>query len=102
MARPSPMSPILASAFLACVNASLNSVAASTLHPVPPAPLFALLSLLPNSFPRRLLMAPLRILIADDPAVVRTGPRTLLEPRDGWHVCAEAVDGRDAVEKAPN
>ena len=45
-------------------------------------------------------MAPLRILIADDHAVVRTGLRTLLESRDGWHVCAEAVDGRDAVEKA--
>jgi DNA-binding NarL/FixJ family response regulator len=45
-------------------------------------------------------MAPLRILIADDHAVVRTGLRTLLESRDGWNVCAEAVDGRDAVEKA--
>lgn len=45
-------------------------------------------------------MAPLRILIADDHAVVRTGLRTLLESRDGWQVCAEAVDGRDAVEKA--
>jgi len=45
-------------------------------------------------------MAPLRILIADDHAVVRTGLRTLLESRDGWQVCAEAIDGRDAVEKA--
>ncbi len=45
-------------------------------------------------------MAPLRILIADDHAVVRTGLRTLLESRAGWQVCAEAVDGRDAVEKA--
>jgi len=45
-------------------------------------------------------MAPLRILIADDHAVVRTGLRTLLESRAGWQVCAEAVDGRDAVDKA--
>ncbi len=45
-------------------------------------------------------MAPLRILIADDHAVVRAGLRALLESREGWQVCAEAVDGRDAVEKA--
>ncbi|MGA3177437.1 MAG: response regulator transcription factor [Candidatus Acidiferrum sp.] len=45
-------------------------------------------------------MAPLRILIADDHAVVRTGLRTLLDSRVGWQVCAEAIDGRDAVEKA--
>jgi DNA-binding NarL/FixJ family response regulator len=42
---------------------------------------------------------PLRILIADDHAVVRAGLRALLESRDGWQVCAEALDGRDAVEK---
>ncbi len=45
-------------------------------------------------------MAPLSILIADDHAVVRAGLRTLLDSRVGWQVCAEAVDGRDAVEKA--
>jgi DNA-binding NarL/FixJ family response regulator len=45
-------------------------------------------------------MTPLRILIADDHAVVRAGLRTLLESRDGWRVCAEASDGRDAVAKA--
>lgn len=43
---------------------------------------------------------PLRILIADDHSVVRAGLRTLLESRDNWEVCAEAADGRDAVEKA--
>ncbi len=43
---------------------------------------------------------PLRILIADDHAVVRAGLRALLESHDGWQVCAEALDGRDAVEKA--
>jgi len=45
-------------------------------------------------------MTLLRILIADDHAVVRAGLRTLLETRQGWEVCAEAVDGRDAVDKA--
>lgn len=45
-------------------------------------------------------MASLSILIADDHAVVRAGLRTLLDSRVGWQVCAEAVDGRDAVEKA--
>jgi DNA-binding NarL/FixJ family response regulator len=45
-------------------------------------------------------MPPLSILIADDHAVVRAGLRTLLESRPGWEICAEAADGRDAVEKA--
>ena len=45
-------------------------------------------------------MTPLSILIADDHAVVRAGLRTLLESRPRWQVCAEAADGRDAVEKA--
>ncbi len=45
-------------------------------------------------------MAPFRILLADDHEVVRAGLRALLEEQDGWEVVAEAVDGRDAVEKA--
>ena len=45
-------------------------------------------------------MAPLRILVADDHQVVRTGLRTLLESKPGWRVCAEAANGREAVEKA--
>lgn len=45
-------------------------------------------------------MALLRILIADDHSVVRAGLRALLESRSGWEVCAEASDGRDAIEKA--
>ena len=45
-------------------------------------------------------MPPLSILIADDHAVVRAGLRTLLESRPSWQICAEAADGRDAVEKA--
>jgi DNA-binding NarL/FixJ family response regulator len=42
----------------------------------------------------------LRILIADDHSVVRTGLRALLESEEGWQVCAEAANGREAVEKA--
>jgi DNA-binding NarL/FixJ family response regulator len=38
----------------------------------------------------------LRLLIADDHAVVRAGLRALLESRKGWEVCAEATDGREA------
>ena len=45
-------------------------------------------------------MSALRILIADDHAVVRTGLRTLLESHPGWEVCGEASDGRESVEKA--
>ena len=45
-------------------------------------------------------MPPLRILIADDHSVVRAGLRAMLESRSGWEVCAESVDGRDAIEKA--
>ena len=41
----------------------------------------------------------LRILVADDHEVVRRGLCVLLESHDGWKVCGEAADGRDAVEK---
>jgi len=42
----------------------------------------------------------LRLLLADDHEIVRKGLRALLEAEPGWQVAAEAVDGRDAVEKA--
>lgn len=42
----------------------------------------------------------LRILIADDHEVARHGIRALLESHAGWDVCAEAKDGREAVELA--
>jgi|SRR5215217_563150 len=42
----------------------------------------------------------LRILIADDHDVVRRGVRDVLESQADWMVCAEAVDGRQAVEMA--
>lgn len=45
-------------------------------------------------------MRKLRILIADDHELVRQGIRRLFRARSGWRVVAEAVTGRDAVEKA--
>jgi DNA-binding NarL/FixJ family response regulator len=42
----------------------------------------------------------LRILIADDHEVARRGIRALLESHPGWEVCAEAKDGREAVDFA--
>ena len=45
-------------------------------------------------------MTALRILLADDHEVVRRGVRVLLEAHPGWEICDEAVEGRDAVEKA--
>ena len=45
-------------------------------------------------------MNKVRILIADDHALVREGLRRVLETRRDWEVCAEAVNGRDAVAKA--
>ncbi len=42
----------------------------------------------------------MNILLADDHAILRAGVRALLETHDGWHVCAEAWDGRDAVAQA--
>jgi DNA-binding NarL/FixJ family response regulator len=42
----------------------------------------------------------LRILVAEDHEVARQGIRSLLESHPGWEVCAEAKDGREAVEAA--
>jgi DNA-binding NarL/FixJ family response regulator len=42
----------------------------------------------------------LRILIADDHEVVRSGLRALLSEREGWQVVAEAADGKEAVVQA--
>jgi DNA-binding NarL/FixJ family response regulator len=44
-------------------------------------------------------VANFRILIADDHEIVRQGIRALIESHPGWEVCAEAVDGKDAVRK---
>ena len=42
----------------------------------------------------------LRILLADDHEIVRRGLCTLLQKREGWEVCGEASDGREAIEMA--
>jgi DNA-binding NarL/FixJ family response regulator len=42
----------------------------------------------------------IRVLIADDQELVRTGLRTILDAQDGIEVVGEAVDGREAVELA--
>src|SRR5262245_31268708 len=42
----------------------------------------------------------IRILLADDHNIVRKGLRGTLEEYDGWQVCGEACDGRQAVELA--
>jgi DNA-binding NarL/FixJ family response regulator len=41
-----------------------------------------------------------RILVADDHGSTRRSLRTAISQRPDLHVCAEAVDGMDAVEKA--
>ena len=41
-----------------------------------------------------------RIMLADDHEVVRKGLRVMLETREGWRVCGEASNGRDAVRLA--
>ncbi|HVT94215.1 MAG TPA: response regulator transcription factor [Bryobacteraceae bacterium] len=45
-------------------------------------------------------MTPIRILLADDHNVIRGGLRLLLEKQPGFHVVAEAADGRQAVAQA--
>jgi DNA-binding NarL/FixJ family response regulator len=45
-------------------------------------------------------MNPIRILIADDHHVVRSGLRSLLEGTQGFTVVAEAADGEEAVHMA--
>jgi DNA-binding NarL/FixJ family response regulator len=42
----------------------------------------------------------LRILVADDHALVRRGARGVLNKRPGWKVVGEAANGREALEKA--
>jgi DNA-binding NarL/FixJ family response regulator len=42
----------------------------------------------------------LRILVADDHEFVRRGIRGLLHARRGWTVVGEAMNGREAIEKA--
>lgn len=45
-------------------------------------------------------MSRLRILVADDHEIVRRGLVSLIRTHSDWEVCAEAGNGREAVEKA--
>lgn len=45
-------------------------------------------------------MSPIRVLLADDHALVRAGIRSLLEGLEGMLVAGETGDGRDALELA--
>lgn len=40
-----------------------------------------------------------RIMIADDDASIRRLLRRLIENHEGWSVCGDAQDGRDAISK---
>jgi DNA-binding NarL/FixJ family response regulator len=40
------------------------------------------------------------IMIVDDNEIIRRNLRNLFKKNQDWNVCAEATDGRDAVEKA--
>ena len=40
------------------------------------------------------------ILIADDHEIVRRGLRAMIQEHEGWHVCGEISNGRDAVKAA--
>jgi DNA-binding NarL/FixJ family response regulator len=42
----------------------------------------------------------LRILLADDHEIVRKGIKNILEDHEGWQVCAEADNGRQAINLA--
>jgi DNA-binding NarL/FixJ family response regulator len=44
-------------------------------------------------------MCSFRILIADDHEIVRQGIRAIIESHPGWEVCAEAVDGKETLQK---
>lgn len=44
-------------------------------------------------------MSAFRILLAEDHPIVRFGLALLFRAHEGWEVCGEAADGRDAVEK---
>ena len=45
-------------------------------------------------------MSEIRILLADDHAVIRSGLRLVLEREPGFRVVAEAADGKDAIRLA--
>ncbi|SCD97239.1 Response regulator receiver domain-containing protein, partial [Streptomyces sp. SolWspMP-sol7th] len=66
----------------------------STATPAPPVPASA-----PDASPRD-AAAPIRVLLADDHALVRRGLRLILDAEPDLTVVAEAGDGAEAVEQA--
>ena len=42
---------------------------------------------------------PIRVLVADDQALMRTGFRAILDAQDDIEVVAEAIDGADAIRQ---
>jgi DNA-binding NarL/FixJ family response regulator len=42
----------------------------------------------------------IRILIADDHALIREGTRVVIDRQSGWEVCGQASNGREAVDQA--
>src|ERR1700739_4041808 len=46
-----------------------------------------------------LTSATVRIFIAADHEIFRRGLRSLLESHSHWHVCGEAANGQEAIEK---
>src|SRR5690349_20357534 len=52
------------------------------------------------TFKVKLMSQTVRILVADDHSVVRTGLRALLEKNDHFRVVAEASTGEEAIQKA--
>ncbi|MBN1136140.1 MAG: response regulator, partial [Anaerolineae bacterium] len=63
-----------------------------------PAPLPRMLTL-PGPDLRSLPQAPIRVLVADDHAIVRKGIRALLETQAGVEVVGEAGDGQEALAR---
>jgi DNA-binding NarL/FixJ family response regulator len=45
-------------------------------------------------------MKPVRILLVDDHEIVREGVRALIQRHEGWEICGEATNGREAVAQA--
>ena len=54
----------------------------------------------PSAEPQAQAAPSARVLIADDHEIMRQGVRTLLASEVNWEICGEAVNGREAVEKA--
>jgi DNA-binding NarL/FixJ family response regulator len=50
--------------------------------------------------PSGIMVKKIRILVADDHELIRTGTRALIESVANWEVCGEAGNGREAVQMA--